>query len=179
MTTHLAKHFKARRLEMELTVGQLAKLICYKNISKGSRRIHSFEREGRIDELLLVKLAVALDVSHATTEELIAKDRAEYLTWWEQWVNEPVPMELVARLMSAIYSTQMMPPDLTTPEQAEAYACKIARERRQKMCLVVSRRLSIWIGMDGKVEARSEAKPFTEPDVPYMRIGKRKFLFQS
>jgi hypothetical protein len=178
MTTQLAAHFKDRRLEKGISVGQLAKLAGYHNISKGSKRIHTFERCGEIDEILLVKLSVALDVDHATTNELVERDRAEHLRKWERWVNEPVPMTLIARLMSAIYSVQQMPSEIETPEQAERYARRIAAERHQRMCLVVSRRLSVWIGMDGEVEMRKEADPFEESCLPYMRVGSKRFLLQ-
>ena len=43
----------------------------------------------------------------------------------------------------------------------------------------VSRRLSVWVGEDGRAEARTEATP-DGPNVPYMRAkgGGKKFLFR-
>ena len=44
-------------------------------------------------------------------------------------------------------------------------------------CLVLSRRLSVWIGPDGQVEARTEAIP-GEPNMPFIEVRGRRFLLR-
>ena len=43
--THLSDHLKQRRMEKGLTVRQVAKMVGYTNLSKGVRRIDTFERD--------------------------------------------------------------------------------------------------------------------------------------
>ena len=45
--THMAQHFQKRRLEMHLSLTQLARMVGYANVSKGYRKIDTFERTGR------------------------------------------------------------------------------------------------------------------------------------
>jgi len=86
-------------------------------------------------------------------------------------------MKMVVRLMAAVYSNCPIPSEITTPEEAEKYACAMARLRRMQICLVLSRRKSVWIGADGVVERRTEATPFGAPNLPWMQLkGGRKFL---
>jgi hypothetical protein len=49
-------------------------------------------------------------------------------------------MRLIIRLMAAVYSELLLPEEITTPEEAEAFACDQARQFRRQMCLVLSRR---------------------------------------
>ena len=84
-------------------------------------------------------------------------------------------MQLVVRLMACVYSSIVLPEGITTPEQAEAWACEFAREHRLRVCLVVSRRLSVWIDRSGGVEARTEATP----DVPNVPVGGLRFLLEG
>jgi transcriptional regulator with XRE-family HTH domain len=173
----LSSHFKSQRLSQNLSSGDLARLVGYKNISKGSNRIIQFEREGVIHDDLLIKLAKALGIDWATVEELAQQDRQEHIEAWTRWADEPVPMRLVVRLMATIYSNCSLPEEISTPEEAEKYACALARLRKMRICLVVSRRKSVWIGADGVVERRSEATPFGAPNLPWMALkGGRKFL---
>jgi hypothetical protein len=159
-------------------LGQLARLVGYKNISKGANKVCRFEREGVITEELLARLAEALGIDFATVEALIDQDRTEYLQAWTAWVNQPVPMQLVAKIIPAIYAKVLLPETVTTPAQAEAFACAYAREHRRQVCLAVSRRLSIWIDQEGQVYARTEARP-DSPNVPFMRLrgSSERFLF--
>jgi hypothetical protein len=49
--------------------------------------------------------------------------------------------------------------------------------RRMQICLVLSRRKSVWINEDGTVHKRTEATPFGGPNEPWMQLkGGRKFL---
>jgi hypothetical protein len=62
MTTHVAAHFRKRRLEMHLSLAQLARTVGYVNVSKGFRKIDRFERTGQCHPILFAKLTTALQV---------------------------------------------------------------------------------------------------------------------
>jgi hypothetical protein len=125
-----------------------------------------------------VALAEALGIDWLVVLDLMERDRQAYLAEWEAWANQPVPMELIARIMPAVYSKVPLPAEVTAQEAAEAYAREFAQQHRWRCCLVVSRRLSVWIGRHGEIEARTEAQP-GEPNAPGMTLkaSKRPFLF--
>jgi transcriptional regulator with XRE-family HTH domain len=176
MTNHLGGYFHEQREKRGLSLGQLARLLGYKNVSKGANKISRFEREGAVKEALLLHLAEALGIDPPTVEGL-AKDRREYLREWEQWVGQPVPMQLIVRYLPAVYGTEALPEGVTTPVEAEAFAREYAREHGRRVCLALSRRLSVWINKEGQVEARTEGTPDV-PNVPYMGLKgtSKKFL---
>jgi transcriptional regulator with XRE-family HTH domain len=178
MANNLGTYFQERRRQRGLTLGQLARLLGYKNVSKGSNRIARFERHGAVTPDLLLHLAEALGIDLAIVEGMLERDRQERPREWEAWVNEPVPIQLVARYMPAVYGRVALPEGVTTPEQAEAFARAYARQHGRRVCLALSRRLSVWINREGRVEARTEATPDT-PNTPFMRVkGSGKgFLF--
>jgi len=175
---HLGNHFHEQRISQGLSLGQLARIVGYRNVSKGANKICRFERGGIVTEDLLATLSVALGIDYPTVERLIEQDHQEHLRAWEAWVSQPVPMKLIAKLMPAVYATVQLPEDITTPEQAEAFSCEYAKQNGRKVCLALSRRLSEWIDEQGQVYARTEATP-DEPNIPWMRLrcDKRKFLF--
>jgi len=175
---YLGGYFHEQRIRQSLSLGQLARLVGYRNVAKGANKICRFERGGIVTDNLLAALADALGIDHPTVERLIEQDRQEHLRAWEAWVNQPVSMQLVVRYMAAVYGKVKMPADITTHEQAEAFACEYARQHRLRVCLVLSRRQSVWIDDEGKVYARTEATP-DKPNMPWMqaRNDKRKFLF--
>jgi transcriptional regulator with XRE-family HTH domain len=179
MINRLGSYFRDQRIQQGLSLGQLARFVGYRNVSKGSNKIIRFEREGQITEELLVRLADALGIDFTTVEQLIEQERQERLREWEQWVSQPVPMQLIVKYMPAVYGTVPIPKTITTPEQAEAFACAYAKENRRQACLAVSRRLSVWIDTEGQVYARTEARPDC-PNVPYMCLkgSGRRFLFR-
>ena len=148
----------------------------YKNLNKGARRILALERTGMAKPDLLVNVAEALNLDWAMVEQLAEEDYQERLRVWEAWANEPVPMCLVVRLMAAIYVRKALPEEITTPKQAEAWACEFARQHHCRVCLVVSRRISVWINAQGEIESRTEATP-SQPNVPFTEIKGRRFLF--
>lgn len=178
MINHLGNYFHEQRLHRGLSLGQLARMAGYGNKSKGSNKICRFERQGEVTEELLVCLADVLGINFATVQQLIKQDRQERLQEWEEWVSQPVPMCLVVKYLPAVYGIEELPEAITTPEQAEKWACDYAREQGWHVCLAVSRRLSIWIDKQGHVYARTEATP-DSPNVPFMRVrgSGRRFLF--
>jgi transcriptional regulator with XRE-family HTH domain len=171
---HLGSFFHNQRISQGLSLGQLARMVGYGNVSKGANKIVRFERDGIITEELLARLADALGIDLPTVERLIEQDRQEHLRAWEEWVSQPVPMQLIVRYVAAFYGRVKLPEEITTHEQAEAFAREYAKQHRLKVCLAVSRRHSVWIDAEGQVYARTEATP-DDPNVPYMRLkGSRK-----
>ena len=177
---HLGNYFYEQRTGQGFSRGQLARIVGYRNISKGANRIARFEREGIVTDDLLAALADALGIDYPTVERLIEQDRQEHLQAWDAWVSQIVPIQLVVRYMAAVYGSVKTPGDITTPEQAEAFACDYARKHRVRVCIILSRRQSVWIDEGGLVYARTEATP-EKPNMPWMQIrsDKRRFLFEA
>lgn len=170
MQSLLADHFRKQRLARGLTLGKLAARVGYRNMSRGANRIHRFEQTGQIHRDLLGKIAVALGVENETVETLATEDRRRVLAEWGQWANEPIRPHLIVRLMSAVYVRCELPSGITTVEAAEEYAAHVARERGSRVCLVLSRKTSVWFSEDGSVTAVTEATPGS-PNTPMMLIG--------
>lgn len=105
--------------------------------------------------------------------ELRERDQAEYLRGWEQWVDEPVSMRLIIRYMAAVYGELPLPPDVSTPEQAIAYGQEVARTMGLRLCVELSRRVSVYIDEAG-VANQVEAMPESDPR-PFMQVGKDRF----
>jgi transcriptional regulator with XRE-family HTH domain len=175
--TKLAEHFRQTRLARGLRLGDLARRLGYKNVGKGANRINTFERGGRIHKDLFAKLAVALGIDSETVDRLVEEDRRQFFAEWNAWANEPIRPHLVVRLMAAVYTIHPLPDEIQTVEQAEAYAADFARGKKMHCCLVLSRRLSVWIGDDGSFSGVTEAVP-GEANVPYMCLGKKPFLIK-
>ena len=114
----------------------------------------------------------ALDVDQATVERLAQEDLRE----WAAWANEPIRPYLVARAMAAIYCPVQLPDEIQSVEQAQDYASQFARHWRIRVCLVLSRRISIYYQADGSIEEVTEAVPGDEPNQPYTLIGGRRCM---
>ena len=175
--TRLGDFIRASRIGRGLSLGRLACIIGYCNLNKGARRIACLEQTGTATPGLLVRVADALELDRARVERLAEADRRERLREWEQWLNEPTPMHLVVRLMAAVYARRALPAEVTTPEQAEAWACAFARQHHCRVCLVLSRRLSVWIDGQGEVEVRTEAV-LGQSNIPFMEVRGRRFLLE-
>jgi len=174
----LGEFLRAERLKQGLSLGQLAWMVGYRNIAKGARRITCLEQTGLAKADLVVNFGEALNLDWMMVERLAKEDREAYLREWEAWASQPVPMCLVVRLMATVYSRKTLPARVTTPEQAEAWACEFARQNHWRVCLVVSRRQSVWINCSGQVVARTEATPDC-PNMPFMAVGGRRFLLEG
>jgi hypothetical protein len=173
----LSSHFKSERIAKHLKPGDVARAIGYQNIAKGANRIVRFEREGVVKEDLLIKVAAILGIDWTTVEELAEQDRQEHVVAWNKWADEPTKMLVVIKWMAAVYSQRLLPVEITTPEAAEAFACDLARQLNRSVCLVLSRRQSAWINDSGTVFARTEATPFSGPNMPWMQLKSgKKFL---
>ena len=178
MTTHLAEHFRTRRTEMGLKLGQVALLVGYqhsaRSLSHGCNRLLKFKQTGVINDQLFWRLMAVLEIDQATVNERLQEDLAD----WLKWANEPIRPYIVMRLMPAVYSHAELPDELQSVEDAERYASDFAKERRLRVCLVLSRRVSVYFSDDGSFQYASEAVPGGEPNQPYTLLGGRRCLMQ-
>lgn len=154
---YLAKYVRRARVERKWSCQRLAKEIGYKNLNRGARRIIHLEREGGISKELLNKISESLELNPEKVQELQRKDeedlrrrREAWVKKWEAWVKEPVPMELIVRIIPAVYLKREIPEDIADRETAIEFAKKIAKTEVRKVCLVISRRESAWINEEGK-----------------------------
>lgn len=172
VATHISKHFKQRRIELGLSLGQLAELCDYTNLSKGANRIATFERTGNAHHDLFRKMAAALEIDSATVRRFAAEDHRE----WKQWADTPVKPRLVVRLLACVYNPWPLPDHIKTQEQAEEHAAQIARTQRRKVALIWSRRLTAYFDEDGQKSSTEEAKP-GEPNSPWVQIGGKRISY--
>jgi|LSQX01.2.fsa_nt_gb transcriptional regulator with XRE-family HTH domain len=151
MRSHVADQFRSVRLSRGVSLSQLARQVGYRNVSKGCRRIGTFEQTGQVTDDLLMKLANALGIDAATVEELKERDRQE----WERWAAEPIEPFMVIRVFSAAYCRRHLPDEINDLEQAEAWAAGVARQLHKRICLVWNRREMTYLDCKGQVEKRS------------------------
>lgn len=176
MSTHLARHFEQVRQSLGLKPSQVALRCGCSNLLKIGSRIRQFELSGSITPHLLQKLADFYRIDSSELSELQQRDNAEALAKWNRWADEPIQPYLIIRLMPAIYSQRKMPREIESQSEAETWAGGIAREIRNRCCLIWTRRLSIWFLEDGTVAQRVEARPGKNP-IPYSQIGNKRILF--
>ena len=169
MSTHLSSYFCQQREAKGLRPGQLARLAGCANVEKQGGRIREFEISGKISKELFERLTTALNIDLETIERLVGQDRKEFFEAWLKWVNEPIQPHLVVRLMAAVYSSQKLPPEITTMEEAEAYASSVAAESKRRVCLVWSRRISCWFLPTGELNVRTDAEP-GQPNLPWLKV---------
>jgi hypothetical protein len=169
LMSHLGDCFRARRLVRGLTIGQLARQVGYRNVSKGCNRLRTFEAGGKVAPDLLSRLASALEVTPGAIRLAIDEDYQE----WLRWAEEPIRPHLVLRYMACVYQRIELPDDALEPGAAQGYASSLARERKLMVCLVLSRRLSIGFDSTGREYQRLEATPDV-PCEPYIEIGGKR-----
>jgi transcriptional regulator with XRE-family HTH domain len=170
--SHLGEFFRKRRAERKLSLGQVSRLLNYRNVTKGCNRIQAFEGGGKVAPDLLRKLAEVLEVGPDEIRQAAYEDYRD----WLAWASEPIRPHLVVRLLAAVYQRVQIPDDALDPEDAEAFAAGVAGQRRMKVCLVLSRRVSVWYDTGGREYARTEATPDL-PCEPFMTIGGRRVQF--
>ena len=172
MTSHLGKYVRRQRERQGLNRGQLARSLGYRNISKGVRRILDLETQGSCAARLWARVQDVLGLDQSDIEHAASQDWADY----QAWLDQPVPMELVLKLIPAVYLNVRLPAEARSDEvKAETYACEVAEARKLKACLVVSRRLSIWINEKGEVYSRTSPS-LDRANRPYMELGRKRFL---
>ena len=175
MQSALARHFATIRRRRGIRLGELARMIGYKNVSKGASQIDKFEKWNEIHETLLMKLADALGIDGQTVARLIQEDRHRYVKEWTQWADSRVRPSLIFGHVGGFCWGETLP-EGTTREAAEEYAADIAKEKDRPILLVFSRRLSIDFDREGNRVSVNEAQP-GDINVPYLRFGRRKAMF--
>jgi hypothetical protein len=181
MPSQLAQFFKDCRLQRKFTLGELSRIIGYRDAGKGAGRIHRFEENGAVHAVLLAKLTAVFDIDQAKVDALIEEDRRQFIREWLAWATEAIDPYVVVRMVPALYVTEVVPDaGATTLENAEVFAAKRARHWQKRCCLVWSRRHSVWFDEQGEVYDRTEALAGI-PNTPYMRLGRSKspFLVRS
>ena len=154
--THMARHFQKQRVEMHLSLTQLARMVGYVNVSKGVRKIDQFERTGACHPILFVKLTAALGIDERTRNQLEYQD---YKDWLAAPANPPTPYMMRSPIMGCIG----LPEELTTVEEMEGYASDYARRHGAAVCLVLSRRIWMRFDKDGSLMEVVEAQPPQNP----------------
>jgi len=179
MRSQLADHFRQQREDSGLSLAELSRLAGYQNVTKGCNRIRRFEERGEIHANLLQKLADVLDIDDATIDAFIEQDRRDFERQWNEWADQPIRPHLIIRPLAAVYARKELPDGMQTVDEAESIAAEFAREHHKKVCLVWTRRLSVWFEEDGNIIGRTEAAP-GKSNVPTMRLkgSRRSFLLQ-
>jgi len=152
MSTHLARYFQAKRIDMHLSLAQLARTAGYANIAKGCRKIDLFERTGACHPVLFAKLTVVLGIDERTRNRLEYED---YKDWLRVPANPPTPYLLRSPVRGCIG----LPEGLETVEEMEEYAAEYARRHRIAVCLVLDRRIAMRFSEDGSLTKIIEAAP--------------------
>lgn len=143
MLNNLGAYLKSERINKGLNCHQLASLVGYKNLNKGARKIEKAEKGGRLSNELMEKISSALGLDTDKIAEAVRKDKENF----EAWLNEPVPRELIIRLMAAFYLHHDIPEDIQSDEEALEYAKTVAL-KYGKICLVMNRRLTYWFNRE-------------------------------
>lgn len=170
--SHLGVFFRDRRVARQLSLSQVARLLGYKNLSRGCNKIKAFEAGGKVQPDLLGKLAKVMEIDPEEVRQRIAEDYRD----WLAWANEPIRPYMVVRILACIYQRVELPDEALSPVAAVAFAADVARDRKFKVCLVLSRRVSVWFDATGKESGRQEATPDV-PCEPFVVIGGRKVRF--
>ena len=170
--SHLSKFFRERRLEKGLSLGQVARLLGYTNLCRGANRIQSLERGDKVRPDFLGRLAEVLGVGPDEIRQRVYLDYKD----WLAWASEPVRPYVVVRIIPAVYQSVKIPDDALNLEAAEAFAASVARERRMKVCLVLSRLMSVYYDDEGNIAGRVKATPEL-PCAPYAIIGGKRVQF--
>ena len=79
--SHLSKFFRERRLEKGLSLGQVARLLGYTNLSRGANRIQSLERGDKVRPDFLGRLAEVLEVGPDEIRQRAYLDYKDWLAW--------------------------------------------------------------------------------------------------
>ncbi len=158
------------RQQQNLNFEELAGL-CGLNPKKWGHRIVDFERESVGSGELAGKLIHALNIPLEEVKEAVEKDLAD----WNKWADEPIPMQMIVRLIGPFCMIHHIPDEVCNREEAIAYAQNYAKTDHLRVCLVLTRRESAWISADGHTFI-SQSQP-GGINVPYGSFGgTKKFL---
>jgi hypothetical protein len=172
MNKHLRKLIGHCRQEKGLNFRELAEL-CGLNPKKWSNKIVNFEREGTLDSDEMVhSLIRVMEIDPQEVRDAVNKDYQD----WESWVNQPVAMQLILKIIPAVYKIIKIPDHIKDADEAIAFAAGVAKEWGRQACLSINRKESIWFKEDGTIKFKSIAQPGV-PITPYSSIGGKSFYF--
>ena len=99
MNKHFRNLIHQHQESKGIKVGKMSEMLGYRNISKVFNKILRFEREGLASNELIQKLIDVLGVEPLEVQRALQEDYQD----WQAWLNEPVEMELILKLMPAVY----------------------------------------------------------------------------
>ena len=169
MTTKLSGYIKQERVNQGLNFGELAKLMGYKNISRGMRRAIDLEREGVVHPEVLEKIIKALELDRNIIDRYIKEDNEQKRREFEEWLSEPIQPYYILRIIPAIYQSYDLPGNFSTEEEAAEYVAGIAKEKQKKALLCLSRREKISINEKGEIMGKIKTT-IENAHYPYTRI---------
>ena len=169
MASKLARYIKQERIKQGLNYAELSRLIDYRNINKGMRRIVEFEREDKADPEILRKVVKVLNLDQGYVDKLILEDQAEYIKEFERWLNEPVKMSYTIRVMPAVYLSYDLPGNIKTEDEAIEYVIGKTKKKRLKTWLNLSRKDKVYISEKGEIMGKIKTT-IDNASYPYMRI---------
>jgi transcriptional regulator with XRE-family HTH domain len=174
VSNHLGEYIRARREELGLRRSEVARQLGYENVNKGSARLHSVEEGRWVNRDFLVRLIGVLNIEPQVIQDLIDRDRQAYMAAWEAWADQPTPITAAIRLIPGFIASIDLPENVTTPDQALAWAVETAIRRRMKVFVVVSRRLSYTVHENGRVDDIHAT--LDSNGLPWMALGSSRFL---
>ncbi len=169
MTTKLAGYIKQERIKQGLNYAEVSRKMGYTNFNKGMRRIIDLEREGIVHPEVLEKIIDVLDLDQEYIDILILKDRQEYEEEFEKWLSEPIKPYYTLRVMPSIYLSYNLPGNFSTEKEATEYVAKIAKEKKFKAWVNLSRREKIYITEKGEIRGKIKTT-IENVNYPYTRI---------
>ena len=165
--THIGNLLWKSRFKNNVRFKVIVRGLGYTNTNKGARKYLRWERGEEYPERQeLEKLIQVMKLKPKQVEEAFERDRRDY----ERWLEEPIPLTLVVRLMSCVYVDVNVPENLS-PEEAEGWAREYARKANLRVCLVKSRKTSVYFSANGQAE-------FIIPERPLMKMKGRRFGFR-
>jgi hypothetical protein len=172
MNKHLRNLIGHQRQLKGFNFGELAKL-CGLNPKKWANKICNFEREGILDSDEMVhKLIRVMEIDPEEVKDAVRKDYED----WESWANQPVQMQLILKIIPAVYKLIKIPDHINDPDEAIEFASGIAMEWGRLVCLSINRKESIWFREDGTIKFKSLSEPGIS-NIPYSSVGGKSFYF--
>jgi hypothetical protein len=147
MNNEMGQYVRRQRETLGLTPAMLVRAMGYENINKGIRRLMELEGFGRRDEVFWLSICDQLSLDQ---QEILTAEKADDATY-QAWLDEPIPMELAIRWIPGVYSSVALSEGVAgDPVKAEEFARKVARDKKRKVCLVLSRRKKLWVDEHGQ-----------------------------
>jgi hypothetical protein len=181
-TNYVGAYLNTTRVSRGWSFGQLARAVgavTPKQTSRIAQRLVAFERQGVRDRKLLQKVVAALDLDATIINEQLRRQRAEELTEWTAWADEPVPIELHVIPFPGFAFRQQLPDDIAADEKRSIDFAKRMTKGRHGIRVVVAldRRRSLTFAR-GEIVATRDASPNVSV-TPFVTIGGQRVLFHA